>query len=82
MAPAGDGAGTASPKVELRGVNLRYFGLEGDDNLFFKTSNGVRLTIVGNFITTLQLDVDYDASPSPGRDTTDRTVALTFGYRF
>jgi putative salt-induced outer membrane protein YdiY len=59
-----------------------YFGLEGDDNLFFKTSNGVRLTVVGNFITTLQLDVDYDASPSPGRDATDRTVALTFGYRF
>jgi hypothetical protein len=30
----------------------------------------------------VQLDLDYDRSPSPGRSDTDRTFALTFGYRF
>jgi putative salt-induced outer membrane protein YdiY len=59
-----------------------YFGIEGEDNLFFRTRNGVRLSIVAGFVTTLQHDLDYDRSPAPGRETTDRTLALTFGYRF
>ena len=59
-----------------------YFGLAGDDNLFFKTSNGVRFTVIRNFVTTLQLDLDYDPSPSPGRRATDRTSVVSFGYRF
>jgi putative salt-induced outer membrane protein YdiY len=59
-----------------------YFGLEGDDNLFVKAQNGIRLSVVANFVTTVQLDLDYDRSPSPGRRQTDRTFALTFGYRF
>jgi putative salt-induced outer membrane protein YdiY len=59
-----------------------YFGLTGEDNLFFRTQNGVRVGIAAGFVTTLQLDLDYDRSPSPGRKNTDRTFALTVGYRF
>jgi putative salt-induced outer membrane protein YdiY len=59
-----------------------YFGLSGDDNLFVKTSNGVRITIIRNFVTTLQFDLDYDPSPSPGLRSTDRTWVVSFGYRF
>jgi putative salt-induced outer membrane protein YdiY len=59
-----------------------YFGVTGDDNLFVKMQNGVRLGLGAGLVTTAQLDLDYDRSPAPGRDTTDRTFALTFGYRF
>lgn len=59
-----------------------YFGLEGDDNLFIKAQNGFRLGVMKNFVTTIQMDLDYDPSPAPGRRETDRTFALTFGYRF
>ncbi len=59
-----------------------YFGVTGDDNLFFKMKNGVRLGLIGGLVTTAQLDLDYDRSPSPGRQNTDQTFALTFGYRF
>jgi putative salt-induced outer membrane protein YdiY len=59
-----------------------YFGVTGDENLFVKTQNGVRFGLVAGFVTTLQLDLDYDRSPAPGRQNTDRTFALTFGYRF
>jgi putative salt-induced outer membrane protein YdiY len=59
-----------------------YFGVSGDDNLFVKTINGVRITVIRNFVTTMQLDLDYDPTPSPGRKAADRTFALTFGYRF
>jgi hypothetical protein len=44
--------------------------------------NGVRLGLFGGLVTTAQIDFDYDRSPAPGRRNTDRTFALTFGYRF
>jgi putative salt-induced outer membrane protein YdiY len=69
-------------RIEFFHKHDGYFGLEGDDNLFIKTQNGVRLTVINNFVTTLEWDIDYDASPSPGRKLTDLTFALTFGYRF
>jgi putative salt-induced outer membrane protein YdiY len=59
-----------------------YFAIAGDDNLFVKMKNGVRLGIVAQLVTTLQIDLDYDHLPVPGRKNTDRTFALTFGYRF
>lgn len=69
-------------RVQLFHNHDGYFGLNGDDNLFLKTQNGLRLSIVASLVTTLQLDLDYDHSPAPGRRQTDRTFALTFGYRF
>jgi putative salt-induced outer membrane protein YdiY len=59
-----------------------YFGVTGEDNLFVKMKNGVRLGLLGGLVTTIQHDLDYDRSPAPGRKNTDRTFALTFGYRF
>jgi putative salt-induced outer membrane protein YdiY len=59
-----------------------YFGVTGEDNRFVRMQNGVRFGLVGGLVTTAQLDLDYDASPAPGRRSTDRTFALTFGYRF
>ena len=59
-----------------------YFGVTGHDNLFFRMQNGARVSLVGGLVSTVESDVDYDRSPSPGRVKTDRTFALTFGYRF
>lgn len=59
-----------------------YFGVTGDDNLFIRTQNGIRLNLVGGFVTTVRFDLDYDRSPAPGRRNTDQTVSFTLGYRF
>lgn len=59
-----------------------YFGVTGEDNLFVRMKNGVRLGLVGGLVMTLQHDLDYDRSPPPGTRNTDTTFALTFGYRF
>jgi hypothetical protein len=59
-----------------------YYGVTGDDNLFFKMQNGVRFGLIGGLVTTAQIDIDYDRSPAPGRVNTERNFALTFGYRF
>jgi putative salt-induced outer membrane protein YdiY len=59
-----------------------YFGITGEDNLFFRMQNGLRFRLVAGLVSTLQADLDYDRSPAPGRKNTDRTFALTLGYRF
>ena len=59
-----------------------YFGVTGQDNLFFRAQNGVRVALVGGLVSTAEWDVNYDRRPSPGRVKTDRTFAFTFGYRF
>jgi putative salt-induced outer membrane protein YdiY len=59
-----------------------YFGVSGDNKMFIRTQNGVRVGLAAGFVTTIQEDVDYDRRPSPGRRQTDRTFSLTLGYRF
>ena len=59
-----------------------FFGFTGDDNLFVQTRNGVRGGLAGGLVATVQFDLDYDRSPAVGREHTDRSVGLTFGYRF
>ena len=59
-----------------------YFGVTGDNKMFIRTQNGVRVGLAAGFVTTLQEDIDYDRRPSPGSRQTDRTFSLTLGYRF
>lgn len=68
--------------VELFHQHDGYFGVSGDDDLFIRTQNGVRVRLAGGFVTTVRLDLDYDKSPAPDRRNTDKTVSLTLGYRF
>jgi putative salt-induced outer membrane protein YdiY len=69
-------------RVQLFHLHDGYFGVSGDDNLFVRTQNGVRIGLGAGLVTTLRLDLDYDTSPAPGRRTTDQTFAFTLGYRF
>lgn len=59
-----------------------YFGVTGEDNLFIRTQNGVRIGLAGRFVTTMRLGLEYDRTPAPGRRNIDRTVAVTLGYQF
>jgi putative salt-induced outer membrane protein YdiY len=68
--------------VELFHNHDTYLGITGDDNLFFRMQNGIRVKLVAGLIGTVQSDIDYDRTPAPGRDNTDRTFSMTFGYRF
>lgn len=72
----------AGERVVLFHRHDGYYGVTGDDNLFLKMQNGVSLGLAGGFVTRAQVDLDYDRSPAPGRMSTDRSFALTLGYRF
>jgi putative salt-induced outer membrane protein YdiY len=94
VATAPDDSYTAlheSAKLDLFFANKRlqafhhhdgYFGVTGDDNLFYRAQNGLRVALTAGLVSTIQLDVDYDRSPAPGRENTDRSLAFTLGYRF
>ena len=69
-------------RIQFFHVHDGYFGVTGEDNLFVRMQNGVRLALAAGFVTTLRHDLDYDKSPAVGRSNTDRTLALTLGYRF
>jgi putative salt-induced outer membrane protein YdiY len=69
-------------KVVLFHRHDGYFGVTGNDNLFIKMQNGIRLALVAGFAAAAQMNFDYDRSPAPGRRNIDRTVAITLGYRF
>jgi putative salt-induced outer membrane protein YdiY len=68
--------------IELFHQHDGYYGVTGDDNLFIRMQNGVRVRLTGGFVTTVRIDLDYDRTPAPARRNTDRTVSLTLGYRF
>jgi putative salt-induced outer membrane protein YdiY len=59
-----------------------YFGITGDDQLFYRMQNGVHFAVAKRIVATAQFNLDYDRSPSPGRKNTDRSTAITLGYKF
>lgn len=59
-----------------------YYQVTAGDKKFFRTQNGIRFTIAGGLVTTIQHDLDYDRRPAPGRKQVDRTFSLALGYRF
>jgi putative salt-induced outer membrane protein YdiY len=69
-------------RAEFFHLHDAYIGVTGDDNLFVKMQNGVRLPLTAGFVMTVRHDLDYDQSPAIGREGSDRAFALTLGYRF
>lgn len=69
-------------RMQLFHLHDGYYQVTRGDRKFFRTQNGVRISIVAGFVATLQEDFDYDRHPSPGRKNMDATFALTLGYRF
>jgi putative salt-induced outer membrane protein YdiY len=72
----------AGQRVQAFHHHSGFFGLTGNDNLFWRMQNGLKLPLVARLVTTFEFDLDYDRNPAPGRVSTDRTFSLTFGYQF
>jgi putative salt-induced outer membrane protein YdiY len=69
-------------RAELFHSHDGYFQISQGDKKFLRTQNGIRFSLAAGFVATVEYDTDYDRRPSPGRRQTDRTFALTLGYRF
>lgn len=57
-----------------------FFNLTETDDITLRTSSGLRVPLTNALNTTLQLKVDFEGDPSPGRRSTDSTLMLGLGY--
>ena len=55
-------------------------GLENADDLFIRSEQGLRLTIIDNFVATMQVNWRWDNTPSPGNRRSDTLYLFTLGY--
>ncbi len=56
--------------------------LENSEDLIIRSETGLRVPLMDNLDTSVQVNVDWDRSPPPGTEQTDLTYLLTVGYNW
>jgi len=76
-------------EYELSGTDLDVYHnhqvntyLGGRDNLFAKSSTGLRYEITDLFYLTMSLNVDYERDPPPGTQSDDSSWVIGAGLEF
>ena len=69
-------------KITMFHFHEGYLGFEDTDDLYIKSQQGMRFTIIKDFYTSIQVNMDYDNTPSPGLDRIDTTMLFGLGYNF
>lgn len=59
-----------------------YGSLENEDDYFIKSRTGVRVPLFTKINASLQINLDWDNNPPPGRKHSDRALMITLGYQF
>jgi putative salt-induced outer membrane protein YdiY len=68
--------------VQLFQISEGYMNLEDYDRSFVRTQTGLRFPLAAGFLGQLQLNVDWEGNPPPGRGSTDETAILSLGYQW
>jgi putative salt-induced outer membrane protein YdiY len=58
-----------------------FVSIEDTDDIFIKSRTGIRIPLFKNINASFQYNVDWDKTPSPGREETDRTFIFSLGYQ-
>ncbi|MBW1997166.1 MAG: DUF481 domain-containing protein [Deltaproteobacteria bacterium] len=69
-----------SKRLQFFHRDTGLISLEDTEDLTIWTQTGVRLPITKHFNTTLQVNFDWDRSPSPGLKKEDTTYIVSLGY--
>ena len=69
-------------RISLFHFHEGYFGFEDIQNLYLRTEQGVRFTIIKDFYSTFQANLTYDNAPAAGTEDTDTTLLFGLGYNF
>jgi putative salt-induced outer membrane protein YdiY len=59
-----------------------FVSLEDSEDMFIKSRTGIRVPIYKRLNASLQYNLDWEKSPSPGREKTDKVLMFTLGYMF
>lgn len=69
-------------RVQVFHMDQNFLDLSDLGHSFVRTQTGVRLPLRAGLMLTVELDLDWDGNPSPGRRSVDRTLAFNFGYKW
>ncbi len=70
------------PVLTLFHQHQGYPSLEKRKDYYITSQQGLRWTMLENFIATLQFNWRYDNTPAPGNKKSDKQYLLTVGYAF
>jgi putative salt-induced outer membrane protein YdiY len=70
------------PALTLFHQHQGFPSLEKSSDYYITSQQGLRWTMLENFISTLQYNWRYDNTPAPGTKKTDKQILLTIGYAF
>ena len=70
------------PALTLFHQHQGYPSLEKKSDYYITSQQGLRWTMLGNFVSTLQYNWRYDNTPAPGNKKSDKQILLTLGYAF
>ncbi len=59
-----------------------YGSFEDTNDWFIKSKTGLRIPLFTGFNASLQLNLDWDNDPPPGKKRFDRALMFTLGYKF
>lgn len=69
-------------RVELFHSHEGFFNLEESGDPLIRSKTGARFKLLGAFIATTQVQLDYDADPAPGREREDWRYLVNLGVEF
>lgn len=69
-------------RLELFHEQEGFWNLEDTDVVTLRSKSGVRIPLVERFNATVQLNLDWEREPAPGRASTDSTLLLGVDYSF
>ena len=68
------------PQLELFHEQEGFWNLEDSDGVTLRTKTGVRMPLVTRLSATAQVNVDWERSPPPPRESTDTVLLLGIDY--
>ncbi len=68
--------------IEFFHYNEGLLSIEDTDDLIIKSRTGFRIPLFSNINTTLQYNYDWERTPVPGREESDRKIMFSIGYKF
>jgi len=70
------------PQLELFHEQEGFWNLDDTADIVLRTQSGLRIPVAGRLKASVQLKLDWERRPSPGRHATDRTLLFGLDYDF
>jgi hypothetical protein len=68
--------------VQLFSNSQGFASLSDVRTSFLRTQSGLRFPLRAGLVASLGLNLDWDGNPAPGRESVDRQLVMSLGYKW